>query len=330
MVGNGLAFYWGNPTWQPSSAYKKGISVHAPSFFLQRLVQWLLVATLLGAGCAMAQSEPNMAQIYATAQAGKLDDAQVMIQQVLLAHPQSAKAHYVQAELYARQGKLDAARAALASADKLAPGLAFAKPQAVQALRAQLSAHATAPAAAGAGAGAGVAPHAAAPQAPATSSWLMPVLLTGGVMVAAYFFFRRRQPEPTAQQSAYANPNGLNGPQTFGMGGGMQPAYPAPGYPQAGYPQQAGSGLGGRIMGGVATGLAVGAGVMAAQAIGRNLMGEHNSPSPGAQDHFGNNDFQPLPTNTDMGGANFGINDAGSWDDGGGADMGGGSSDWDN
>jgi hypothetical protein len=34
----------------------------------------------------------------------------------------------------------------------------------------------------------------------------------------------------------------------------------------------------GRIMGGVATGLAVGAGVMAAEAIGRNLMGgEHGS-----------------------------------------------------
>lgn len=301
--------------------------VQPKSFFLQRTARWLLVAMLLGAGFAMAQSEPNMAQIYATAQAGKLDDAQVMVQHVLLAHPQSAKAHYVQAELYARQGKLDPARAALASAEKLAPGLAFAKPQAVQALRAQLSA----PTSTRAAVGAGLAPHVAAPQQPATASWVMPVLLTGGVMVAAYFFFRRRPLEPTAQRSAYANPNGLNGPQTFGMGGGgMQPAYPAPGYPQAGYPQQAGSGLGGRIMGGVATGLAVGAGVMAAQAIGRNLMGDHNSPAAGAQDHLGNNDYQPLPTNTDMGGANFGISDAGSWDDGGSADVGGGSSDWDN
>lgn len=71
--------------------------VQPKSFFLQRTARWLLVAMLLGAGFAMAQSEPNMAQIYATAQAGKLDDAQVMVQQVLLAHPQSAKAHYVQA-----------------------------------------------------------------------------------------------------------------------------------------------------------------------------------------------------------------------------------------
>lgn len=298
----------------------------SPSFLHQRFIQWLLVALLLGAGAAMAQSEPNMAQIYATAQAGKLDDAQVMIQQVLLAHPQSAKAHYVQAELYARQGKLDAARAALARAEKIAPNLAFAKPEAVQALRAQLSASSRAPVVTG-----GV-PHASPPQAGATSSWVLPVLLTGGVMVAAYFFFRRRPPEPYAQQSAYANPhtNTLSGPQTFGTGGGMQPAYPAPGYPQAGYPQQAASGLGGRIMGGVATGLAVGAGVVAAEAIGRSLMGGHNNPAPGVQDHLGNNDYQSLNTNTDMGGANFGINDTGSWDDGGSADMGGGASDWDN
>ena len=32
-------------------------------------------------------------------------------------------------------------------------------------------------------------------------------------------------------------------------------------------------GLGGKVMGGLATGLAVGAGVMAAQAIGKSLMG---------------------------------------------------------
>jgi hypothetical protein len=42
-----------------------------------------------------------------------------------------AKAHFVQAELYSRQGKLDFARQALASAEQSAPGLPFAKPEAV-------------------------------------------------------------------------------------------------------------------------------------------------------------------------------------------------------
>jgi hypothetical protein len=93
------------------------------------------------------------------------------------------------------------------------------------------------------------------------------------------------------------------------------------------YGQPTGSGLGGRIMGGVATGLAVGAGVMAAEAIGRNLMGSHSAPTPTA-DSLANNDFQAIDRNPDMGGQDFGINDTSSWDDGSSADAGGG--DWDN
>ena len=69
-----------------------------------------------------------MTEIYTTAQAGKLDQAQVMIQQVLISHPKSAKAHFVQSELYARQGNLGRAREALSNAEKLAPGLPFARP----------------------------------------------------------------------------------------------------------------------------------------------------------------------------------------------------------
>jgi len=276
------------------------------------LAKLLLLASLMATGFAMAQAEPSMSQIYATAQTGKLDEAQMMVQQVLISHPKSAKAFFVQSELYARQGKLERARESLSMAEKFAPGLPFAKPEAVQALRSQLAAkpHTTSPA--------NPAVTYGAPQS--STSWVLPLLLAGGVIVAGYFIFRRRNPQAQAQQPDYVNQNGLNGPQTFGMGGPVQPAYPQQGYPQA-YPQQAGTGLGGRIMGGVATGLAVGAGVMAAEAIGRNLMGGHNSTAPEANPL--NNNFEPLPSNTDMGGANFGINDT-SWDDGGG------SSDWDN
>jgi len=79
-------------------------------------------------------------------------------------------------------------------------------------------------------------------------------------------------------------------------------------------------------MGGVATGLAVGAGVMAAEAIGRNLMGSHNTNTAPA-DSWGNN-VAPPSNNYDMGGQDFGVNDASSWDDSGGG--GGGGGDWDN
>jgi clan AA aspartic protease (TIGR02281 family) len=82
---------------------------------------------------------PTVDQIYLAEQAGRKDDAQRMIAQVLAAHPKSAKAHYVQAELYARAGKLSEARSELKVAEQLQPDLGFAKPRAIGELRAQLA-----------------------------------------------------------------------------------------------------------------------------------------------------------------------------------------------
>jgi len=281
--------------------------MHFKSYFKQALM-WVLAASFFSFGLAMAQSEPTLHQVYAAAQAGKLDQAQLMIQQVLISHPDSAKAFFVQSELYARQADLTRARDALATAEKLAPGLPFAKAQSVQALRAQLAGRS------GPVAVSGAAPHPVAPSPPA---WLLPLLLAGGVIGLGYFLFRNKQPGAMAQ-AAYSNPGGMSGPQGFGMGNWAANQPP--------YGQAPGSGLGGRVMGGVATGLAVGAGVMAAQAIGRQLMGGPAVPA-GTTNPLGINDFQALDSNPDMGGADFGINDASSWD-GGGMDI-GGSSDWD-
>lgn len=293
---------------------------------LQRSVRALTVTAFLGigVGIAMAQSEPTLNEVYATAQAGKLDQAQLMIQQVLVSHPNSAKAFFVQAELSARQGDLNRARESLAKAERFAPGLPFAKPAAVQALRNQLTAKATSvardalPAA--------TPPTIAAKQPSEPSSWVWPLLLAGGFITMAYFLFRKKAPAagPAYPQSGLSpGQTGLGGPQTFGMGGtgAMQQPY-GQNYGQP----AAGSGMGGRIMGGVATGLAVGAGVMAAQAIGRNLMGGNEHADTAAGNH-NNQDFTPIQTNPDMGGQDFGISDGGSWDSGGGADAGGG--DWD-
>jgi hypothetical protein len=283
---------------------------------IQRAFRWLLVAAILSFGFAMAQSEPTLNEVYATAQAGKLDQAQIMMQQVLISHPNSAKAHFVQSELYARQGNLVRAREVLATAEKLAPGLPFAKPESVQTLRSQLAVKG--------GPATNSAPvhYAVTADRPASSfSWGLPLLLSGAVIVLGYFMFRGRKPAPYAQQPIYANQGGLSGPQAFGMGGGgvMQPTYGQP----------AGTGLGGNIMGGLATGLAVGAGVMAAEAIGRNLMGNHDQ-NPRQSDNLANNDFQPMASNPEMGGQNFGVNDASSWDDAGSVDVGDGGGDWDN
>ncbi len=291
----------------------------------QRALRLLIVTSLLGWGLSMAQSEPTMAEIYSTAQAGKLDQAQVMVQQVLVAHPNSAKAHYVQSELYARQGNVARARDALAAAEKLAPGLPFAKAEAVQALRTQLSSS-NAPVTVNAVPAVGAAAQATASHS-SGSSWVMPLLLAGSAIVVGYFLFRRKS-EPAAVYGGGMG-SGLNGPQTFGAGnampGGYAPAgYGPAGYGAPGYGQPAGTGLGGRIMGGVATGLAVGAGVVAAEAIGRNLMGGSHESSGSSADIPAGHSFEPLPGNADMGGQDFGITDTSSWDSGGGG------SDWDN
>lgn len=301
----------------------------------QNFGKWLLVGALLGSGLAFAQPEPTLNQIYQSAQSGQMEQAQVMMQQVLVAHPDSGKAHFVQAELFARQGKLAQARESLALAEKLKPGLPFAKIDGVQALRTQLAAKPAA-AAANAATQRHISSTASRPAEPEPSfPWGLGLALGGGAIALVIFLSRRKAAAAYGAQPAYAGQaamqGGLSGPQGFGMansvgGAAMQAPYGQPAYGQPGYGQQPSSGLGGRIMGGVATGLAVGAGVMAAQAIGRSLGGHHDEGAR-ASDSLANNDLQSIDRNPDMGGQNFGVTDTGSWDDGGGADAGGG---WDN
>jgi len=102
-----------------------------------------------------------------------------------------------------------------------------------------------------------------------------------------------------------------------------------------GQPGAAPSSMGSTLGRGLATGLAIGAGAVAAEEIGRRMFDHRGNPiapdaAPGghaAANNFGLSDPSSID-NPDMGGQDFGVNDAGSWDDaGGGADIGGG--DWD-
>jgi clan AA aspartic protease (TIGR02281 family) len=102
----------------------------------------LLVATALALAVAFPISvhaaEPTMHQIYEAATTGHLDYAQEMITQVLANHPKSAKAHWVQAEVYAKANKTNLARTEVLEAERLNPGLTEISAKAVRQLKTEL------------------------------------------------------------------------------------------------------------------------------------------------------------------------------------------------
>jgi hypothetical protein len=100
------------------------------------------VATALALAVAFPISvyaaEPTMHQIYEAAATGHLDQAQAMITQVLANHPKSAKAHWVQAEVYAKANKTNLARSEVLEAERLNPGLTEISAKAVRQLKTEL------------------------------------------------------------------------------------------------------------------------------------------------------------------------------------------------
>ncbi|RZT11193.1 Tetratricopeptide repeat-containing protein [Duganella sp. CF402] len=98
-----------------------------------------LVTSILALCTPVFAAEPTIHEVYVAAEAGRYDEAQSMMDQVLLAHPNSATAHFVEAELLAKQGKFAAARLSLATAEQLSPGLPKVKPDAVRKLKSLLA-----------------------------------------------------------------------------------------------------------------------------------------------------------------------------------------------
>jgi len=226
-----------------------------------------LLTLLMGAALIATAAEPTLDQVYTATRSGQLAEARTMMQEVLQAHPNSGKAHYVNAEVLAKSGDLATARTEFALAEKLEPGLPSINPRSVQELQQALNGRSGTMA-----------------QGSSESSALLLVV-----------WLVRRQ----ARQYPMVAP-------------GQQPG----GYPQTGVPmgqpiQPGGGGMG--LMGSLATGAALGAGLVAGEALAHNLMGGSNS---GGMPQGGN-------ANSDLGGQDFGVSDSGSWDSGGG-----GGGDW--
>ncbi len=274
-------------------------------------VPWALMAVLASGVAMTAAGDPTVEQIYQAAQSAQLAQAEQMVSQVLQDHPRSGEAHYVAAEVYARAGDFATARRELARAEALEPGLPFARPASARALEQELAE------------GQFVRRVQRVPYAPAGATsthphssrfWsLILVLIAGIVIIAA--LARRRSP-PIVYPPQYPGQPGVppTGVGPMVMGGGVVPPYPY------GY----GGGPGSGILGSIGTGLAVGAGVAAGEAlVHRVISGPQNGgfiPAANA------GEIVPPGVNGDMGGTDFGVTDSGSWgDDGSGVDPGSGA-----
>jgi uncharacterized protein len=253
----------------------------------------MLLAGALLAGPSFAAGEPTMHEVYQAAAAGHFGEAQGMMDKVLRDHPNSGKAHYVEAELLAKQSSYANAAAELATAERLAPGLPFAKPQAVQDLQRRIAAPRTA-----------TSTLARAYTAPAGLGSRIPLglLLAGAAFIAALIYFVRTLTRRSGTMLAPAGGAAYGGAplQPNGPGGVAAPAGSTAG------------GVGSGILGGLATGAALGAGMVAGEALMHRLTG--GNQLQGGQGFIpGATDWDATPD--DMGGSDFGMSDSSSWDD---------------
>jgi hypothetical protein len=246
----------------------------------------------------VADDLPTKHAISQAVHDGRLNEAQAMIDKVLLARPGSAEAHFLDAEILVRQGKADAAEQELATAERLQPGLPFTQADNVRNLRLLIAERTVR----GATRISPVSVPAAAAPAESSFPWGV-VLLLGGAGLVLFLVLRAR-----SQQVQVITPAG-------GMAGGVGPGYGG-GMPYGGGGMM-GGGMGSGILGGLATGAALGAGMVAGEALAHNLMG-------GSRDSSGGALADNSPRVADDSGQDFGISDSGNWDGGGIADSGGG------
>lgn len=283
---------------------------------MKRFLVAIMLLAAVGLGLPALAAEPTLHEVYQAANSGRVDDARTMMRDVLAAHPNSGKAHYVNAELLARQGELKQAADELATAEKLAPGLPFASPESVSGLKNALHRSPATHAAS---------PLASAPSAPPDMPW---GLLAGGLGLVAFIawaarFMTRRNATAAGDYGSTARTGtSYPAPTPAPYGAAGTPAY-GNAAPAAGAP-----GFGSQMLGGLATGVAVGAGVAAGEALMHRVLDGHRNSSSGFSDlgptGFGDDRSGSDSSAFDMGGDDFGITDNASWDDAGSS----GDSDW--
>jgi hypothetical protein len=285
-------------------------------FSLVPSVRWLSIS-LLALACSLALALPSPKDITAAVEAGDLNRAETLLHEVLKEKPNSAKAHYELGEVLARAKRYDEALAQLSQARAIDPALKFASsPDKFSQTMDKVNAAAAAAKTAATGQTLNPAPAAAhSAVAPAASGSSFPTgYVVGGIILLVLLFvlIRRSQAQRPTPMPMGAYP----GAPGYAPGGAMAPA-PYGGY---GAQPQAGSGIGGAVLGGVA-------GLAAGYALSKAMEGGNANAGQAQHGAAANEGYVPFdtPPAPDMG--SFDAGSGGGWDaaDSGGGDSGG---DW--
>jgi len=269
---------------------------------MKLLASVVFALAVLGLAPLAHADDPSLHEVYQAIHAGHVNEAQSMMTRVLKDHPESAKAHYVEAEVLVRMDRADEAQIELDHAERLAPGLPFATAEAQRSLRGLIAERGRARS------GSIERSSTISSEAPASPSipW-GPILIVGGVGLLLFMFFRARR-------------------QAVVMGPAAAPGMGPVGTPYGGAPYGGAPGIGSGIVGGLATGAALGAGLVAGEALAHEFIGNHDRGGNDLADGSGSR-----IASDDGGGRDFGVSDAGSWDSGSsdiGDSGGGGGGDW--
>lgn len=281
----------------------------------------LLAFVLLSVAAASAYAVPTVEDVQHAVHRADYAAAQSMLHEVIAAHPDNARAHYMLSELLAHDGKLPEAKKEAAEAQRLDPAIHFTSPERFKEYLSELN-------------GGGVRPitarrNAETPVAPPRSGgssvmWILLLLIGGGVVL---MLMRRRPNDVPPGYGGYGNSGGVppnpNGP--------YPPGYPGTGYPP-GYGQAPGSGMGGRVAAGLG-GLA--AGMVAEHLLEEALDHRHGNANAADFNDRGlppSNPLEDRPIDFGNGSNDWNDNSSGGGDSGGG-DSGGGfdsgsGSDW--
>src|SRR6201996_1527383 len=213
---------------------------------------------------------PSVNEVQAAVKAGVFPKAESMMQEVVADKPQSAKAHYLYAEILAHDAKFSEAAAQARRARELDPALSFEKdPEKFRSFERELQRAQGVPSA-----GTQVAPQAspapvnmapAVPKREPSSGGIPGWVWVGGLALVAFLIFRavsRREIANNMAAGGYAPQGGY----------GVQPGMPQPGYGPGygpGYRAAPGGGL-------LRTGLAAGAGVAGGMLLEKMLEGNRH------------------------------------------------------